>query len=227
MGNCLSGSRSDTANLRDLLDRPGVVDPQLSSDQIKEALGEVAKELEKKKHNVVIVAVGGAINTVLLGTRASTADVDFFGNGKGIPAELKAATEAVTKKLGLAKGWLNNHTALFINADKIESLYDDAIKDNIVVFKKPGLTVLAAPWKYSLVAKVEKAGKGTAKPYDIKDAAGYLHQLIQAKKKKEPVKESELKAWATEYRATISQADIDKVAAEYKKQYAQDGIIKR
>jgi hypothetical protein len=45
----------------------GVVDPQLNSAQIKEALGEVAKELAKKKHSVVIVAVGGAINTVLLG----------------------------------------------------------------------------------------------------------------------------------------------------------------
>lgn len=159
-------------------------------------------------------------------TRTSTADVDFFGNGKGVPAELKAATEVVTKRLGLAKGWLNNHTALFINANKIESLYDEAIKDNIVLFKQTGLTVLAAPWRYSLVAKVEKAGKATAKSYDIEDAAGYLHQLIQAKKKKDPVKESELKAWATEYRATISDANIDKVAAQYKKQYSQDGIVK-
>jgi len=51
-----------------ILDNPtGVVDPPLNSAQIKEALGEVAKELEKKKHNAVIIAVGGAINTVLLG----------------------------------------------------------------------------------------------------------------------------------------------------------------
>jgi hypothetical protein len=115
---------------------------------------------------------------------------------------------------------------LFINADKIESLYDEAIKDNIVLFKKTGLTVLAAPWRYSLVAKVEKAGKATVKSYDIDDAVGYLHQLIQAKKKKEPVKESELKGWATEYRANISEANINKVAAEYKRQYSRDGIVK-
>lgn len=124
----------------------------------------MAAELAKKKHQVVIVAVGGAINTILLGklivlndvmevrrltnflgTRASTADVDFFGDGKGVPEELKAATEAVTKKLGLAKGWLNNHTALFIDANKIEELYNEAIKDNIVVFNKTGLKVVAAP----------------------------------------------------------------------------------
>jgi hypothetical protein len=113
---------------------------------------------------------------------------------------------------------------LFIDANKIEALYNEAIKDNIVVFHKTGLTVLAAPWKYSLVAKVEKAGKGMAKPYDINDAAAYLHRLIEVKKT--PVKESELKAWATEYKATISDANIDKVAAEYKKTYKKDGIVK-
>jgi len=161
-----------------------------------------------------------------VGTRASTADVDFFGNGKGVSEELKVATEVVTKKLGLANGWLNNHTALFINANNIESLYNEAVTANIVLFKRAGLTVLAAPWRYSLVAKLEKAGKATAKHYDIEDAVGYLHQLIQGKKKKGPVKESELKAWAAEYRATISEANIDKVAAEYKKRYSQDGIIK-
>ena len=224
--------------------KSGVVDPQLNKAQIEQALGGVAAELAKKKHHVVIVAVGGAINTILLGklfvmtsltlcnfdtdnsagTRASTADVDFFGNGKGVPAELKAATEAATKKLGLAKGWLNNHTAVFIDANKIEALYNEAIRDNIVVFNKTGLTVLAAPWRYSLVAKVEKAGKGTAKPYDIKDAAAYLHGLIAVRKT--PVKVSELKAWATEYNATILDANINKVAEEYTKAYKTDGIVK-
>jgi len=130
----------------------------------------------------------------------------------------------VTKKLGLAKGWLNNHTALFIDANKIEALYNEAIKDNIVVFDKTGLKVLAAPWRYSIVAKVEKAGKATAKPYDIKDAAAYLHKLIAVRKT--PVKVSELKAWATEYKASISDVNIDKVAEEYKTTYKTDGIVK-
>jgi len=74
------------------------------------------------------------------------------------------------------------------------------------------------------VAKVEKAGKGTAKQYDIKDAAAYLHKLIAVKKT--PVKVSKLKAWATEYKANVSDANIDKVAEEYKKTYKTDGIVK-
>ena len=172
----------------------------------------------------LIVLMSRRGNLTQLGTRASTADVDFFGNGKGVPEELKAATEAVTKKLGLAKGWLNNHTALFIDANQIGALYDEAVKDNIVVFQKTGLKVVAAPWRYSLVAKMEKAGKGTAKPYDIKDAAAYLRRLIAARKT--PVKVSELKAWATEYKATISNANIDRVAGEYKETYGTDGIVK-
>jgi hypothetical protein len=47
--------------------KSGVVDPQLNKAQIEEALGVVADELTKKKHQVKIVAVGGAINTILLG----------------------------------------------------------------------------------------------------------------------------------------------------------------
>ena len=44
-----------------------MVDPQLNKAQIEKALSGVAAELAKKEHHVVIVAVGGAINTILLG----------------------------------------------------------------------------------------------------------------------------------------------------------------
>lgn len=70
---------------------------------------------------------------------------------------------------------------------------------------------------------MEKAGKGTAKPYDIKDAAAYLNRLLAVRKAS--VKVSELKTWATEYKATILDVVIQKVAEEYKKTYKTDGIV--
>ena len=44
----------------------GEVQPNLTAKEITAALDVVAKELQKRKQSVTIVAVGGAINTVLL-----------------------------------------------------------------------------------------------------------------------------------------------------------------
>ncbi|KAG1865598.1 hypothetical protein C8R48DRAFT_772600 [Suillus tomentosus] len=54
---------------------PGVEDKQLTAEDIKRGLGLTAKHLKSKKKQITVVAVGGAINTILLRSRASTADV--------------------------------------------------------------------------------------------------------------------------------------------------------
>ncbi|OAX38566.1 hypothetical protein K503DRAFT_651846, partial [Rhizopogon vinicolor AM-OR11-026] len=53
-------------------------------------------------------------------------------------------------------------------------IYAEAISDGVVVFDGLGLKVLAAPWVYSLVAKLEKASKSDGKSYDMQDAAQYI-----------------------------------------------------
>lgn len=44
------------------------------------ALTVVTAYIAKQKKNVVVIAVGGAVNTIFLRTRTSTHDVDFFNN---------------------------------------------------------------------------------------------------------------------------------------------------
>ncbi|KAF8876689.1 hypothetical protein CPB84DRAFT_1688992, partial [Gymnopilus junonius] len=114
----------------------------------------------------------------------------------------------------------NNHTALFIQEGTIQRLYDEAAQQNEIVFTASGLTVYAAPWRYH-------GGKTTpgARPYDMSDAVGYLTRLIQ-KQGGKPVKKSELKAWAQEFKFTVPDDKLmNSLGEEYKKKTGKDGVV--
>ena len=115
MGNCFSAS--ETASLRDLVRPAEAQERALTADEISHALSIVAAALQKKKLNINIVAVGGAVNTIFLRTRASTSDVDFFYQTKTRTNEVSTLLEVATsaaKSLRLEQGWLNNHVAVFV-----------------------------------------------------------------------------------------------------------------
>lgn len=107
----------------------------------------------------------------------------------------------------------------------IHDIYDDAISENEKVFAANGLTVYAAPWNYALVTKLDRAGKSTAKSYDIADAVDYLGRLIKLRGG-HAVKKSELKAWATKYKlGAPTEVVVGKLAAQYKEKNKKDGVI--
>lgn len=100
---------------------PGEAEQTYTKQKIEEGLEVVAKYLASKKLNVSIVTVGGAVNTVLLKTRASTGDVDFFYRTKDsgskdseIVHEVVEGGKQAEKDLKLGNQWLNNHTVVFI-----------------------------------------------------------------------------------------------------------------
>jgi len=66
--------------------------------------------------DISIVTVGGAVNTLLLHTRLTTSDVDFFFRTKtknDRVAGVLVAAEVARKALDLDEHWMNNHTAVF------------------------------------------------------------------------------------------------------------------
>ncbi|KAG2109521.1 hypothetical protein DEU56DRAFT_688400, partial [Suillus clintonianus] len=101
-----------------------------------------AKHFKGKKKQITVVAVGGAINTILLHSRASTTDVDFFSVDSVDNPVLRDAIGSAAKTMQLGDGWMNNHTALFIPLNTIANIYNEAIRDGVVVFDKPGLKVV-------------------------------------------------------------------------------------
>jgi len=201
----------------------------MTADTIRQGLTTVASTLNAKGLNVSIIAVGGAINTLYLQTRASTGDVDFFYRTKTRHedvTQLIAAANSARETLKLDEHWLNNHTALFIQEGVIQRLYDEGVTQNDVVFNAPGLTVYAAPWRYALCAKLDRLSKTGARPYDMSDAVDYLGRLIGKRGGRQTVKKSELRAWADEFKFTVPSDDlIKRLGDEYKKKYGGVGIV--
>jgi len=168
------------------------------------------------------------VNTILLKSRASTSDVDFFYRTKtknNDVSNVTRAAEDARKILKLGEQWLNNHTAVFMDEGLIKILYDEAVQQDEVVFNKSGLKVYAAPWRYALAAKLDRLAKPGARPYDMSDAADYLARLIA--KRGGTVKRSELGQWAKEFdfKPEPTKQLIDKLAEEYKKKTHKDGIV--
>jgi len=99
------------------------------------------------------------------------------------------------------------------------------VTQNDVVFTARGLTVYAAPWRYALCTKLDRLSKAGARPYDMSDAVDYLQRLV-GKRGGRAVKKSELKAWADEFKFTVSSDQLmRRLGDEYKKKYGDVGIV--
>jgi predicted nucleotidyltransferase len=116
MGQC-GFSSNGPATLDELVQQHMTPEVELTADQIRVMLSLVAQRLAKKEKNITIIAIGGAVNTVLLRSRQSTGDVDFFYNTKQKSADVSSVVQAareVAHQRGLGDAWLNNHTAVFM-----------------------------------------------------------------------------------------------------------------
>jgi hypothetical protein len=103
-------------------------------------------------------------------------------------------------------------------------LYNEAITQDRQLFKARGLTVLAAPWRYAMMTKLDRLMRSvTAKSYDLDDAVTYLHEIVVASHT--PVPKPNLAVWANEFRCTPpSDALINSLAGAYGKKYNSAGL---
>ena len=92
--------------------------PMLTAEELQVALAETADLLHANGINVAVVAVGGAVNTLLLHSRNTTSDVDFFLSTKSETPNLHALLTAIKtveqSRPERWQDWMNNHTAVFI-----------------------------------------------------------------------------------------------------------------
>ena len=66
---------------------------------------------------MVVISVGGAVNTIYLQSLSTTHNVDFFSDclaAKDYEVLLKATRKAIKKDRLLRGEWLNNRTVLFM-----------------------------------------------------------------------------------------------------------------
>lgn len=197
-----------------------------NKEELRAALHAVGDYITKKNAHITLIAVGGAVNLLLLGTRPSTSDVDFF-NQQLEPNQIKliqAATKYARKQNPrLSDDWLNNRNTVFIPTPLRLSLTNQAIEQNEVVFKLDGLTVLAAPWHYAFIAKVDRIS-GSGKPYDLGDAAAYLNRYLELHSMSSIVADIPI-GWAAQYNVKIAPGALRAVNEESYRRYGRRPIF--
>ena len=203
--------------------------PLLRREDLLQGLRIVAEYLRNRNAEYTIIVVGGALNTIHLQSRETTEDIDFFFDSRATEHDVtileRAATHAV-ERMGprhLAADWLNSRIIYFIPRDLWPKLVQRARKQNTVVFREPGLTVLAAPWSYSFIAKAERMLQRNAKDYDGPDAAQYLRQHILLHGRK-PVTLQLIRQWAVEYGRRTSDATMQRINTIYRYTFGTDAI---
>jgi hypothetical protein len=135
---------------------------------------------------LTLVVVGGVVSTVLLRTRNSTQDVDFFMEplSERDARLLGAASQDVSERSRnprFGAGWLNNNTMVFIAGEIRARLARDSLAQDTVVFERPGLKLVAAPWVYQFCAKLDRMAGGGGRGHDVGDAASYLFQFFRGR----------------------------------------------
>jgi len=125
---------------------------------------------------------------------------------------------------------MNNRCVLFIPRSQKEYLYNEAVRQNDVVFQAPGLKVLAAPWNYAVSAKLDRVGGASpfgSRPYDLPDPVGYLHRYLTINRLG-AVRQSDVASCAQSFdhkhfhSSTLQSLD-DKYARTYGKRVVQMG----
>ncbi|CAH0051436.1 unnamed protein product [Clonostachys solani] len=224
--------RRSADTLRDLVPSktPGndTMLPKLDRKTLLSAIESVASYIDKHNSNIIVIAVGGAVNTIHLKSRKATHDVDFYNeylSATDYELLLKGAQKAAKHNKLLEADWFNNRTVFFIPQDQRQSLSQEAYNQNEVIFQQPGLTVLAAPWYYSFCCKVDRlAGGGITKgrSYDLNDAvdylARYLHNIQEA-----TVPLATVKDWFQRFSlrwTPNSDGVIDQVNQAYRERYS-------
>ncbi|KAJ6482838.1 hypothetical protein C8R47DRAFT_1132838 [Mycena vitilis] len=197
----------------------------LTTHQLLSALTSVANILHEQGKSIKIVTIGGAVNTLLLQSRATTSDVDFFystHNDNADISNLVRIAESVAKKSSdLTDGqWLNNHTSSFIEASVLKRLYREAVHQNRLVFDSSSLIVYAAPWPFALVQKMLRYSSEERKSYDMDDAIAYLKEMSEP-----PTSHKTVVDWAKGCRLPVPKEEAyEAIMARYRSE-SDDGWL--
>ncbi|KAL4908228.1 hypothetical protein BDW74DRAFT_98583 [Aspergillus multicolor] len=124
--------------------------------------------LHHKHQQFTVIAVGGAISALYLRTWSSTHDVDILGSMLDTPARvlLDEATQHAIQQASTALGsdWFNTENQMWLSPALHQQLTNEAIAQNVVIFSKPGLRMLAALWAYSSRARSKGCCRQTTSP---------------------------------------------------------------
>lgn len=121
-------------------------DQELTPEDMLRLLGEVGEYMVAKGETGEVILAGGAVMMLVVGSRASSRDIDVvFSAGR---ESLREAVAAVAAANGLTSHWLNDAVSEFVAADAPTDL----------VRELPGLTVRAVTLDYMVYMKAWAGG---------------------------------------------------------------------
>ena len=154
-------------------------------------------------------------------------DVDFLGTNLTNDQRAlldRAARHAETQSpTPLGGDWFNNQAILWLPPDVHRQLTREAFDQPEILFRKPGLELLVAPWHYALCGKMNRLVRpAERRPYDVSDAVAYLRRYIL--KHGGPVERACVWGWCRVYQKETSDDVMRAVNEEYRRLYGCDGI---
>lgn len=202
---------------------------ELDRDTILAALRDMSSYLAPKHVSTRVITVGGAVNTVLLRSRQTTHDVDFFSEDGTAQANLlvyEAAREANRRRGGaLGAAWFNNSTQLYMGRDRAHELASAAYQQNDIVYdglnsRGHGLQVYAAPWEYALCGKMNRLTEGGERPYDLNDAIEYLVRYFR-KTGHQSVTPDLIKQWCARWGKQVTDEVLHRLDEAFFRRYGR------
>ncbi|RMZ81866.1 hypothetical protein DV738_g2078, partial [Chaetothyriales sp. CBS 135597] len=156
---------------------------------------------------MLVVTVGGAVNTLYLRSRATTHDVDFFldNAGSSIHHVIHEAARFANRQRGgqLGAEWLNNATQLFMPTQLQQTLFETALQQGVVVFERGGL-------------------RGR-RPYDLEDAVVYLREHLRTTGR-QTVDAREVREWCKRFNKNMTDEVLRHIDEEYYRKYGRRAV---
>lgn len=206
---------------------------ELNRDTILAALKDMSAYLAPKQVSARVITVGGAVNTVLLRSRQTTNDVDFFSEDGTARVNLlihEAAKDANKRRRGaLGAAWFNNSTQLYMGRERAQELASAAIQQNEIVYnglnsRGHGLQVFAASWEYALCGKMNRLTEGGERAYDLNDALEYLVKYFQ-KTRHRSIAAATIKQWCAHWGKQVTDEVLRRLDEAFLRKYGRRCIV--
>ncbi|KAL2370250.1 hypothetical protein RJ035_000616 [Blastomyces gilchristii] len=146
---------------RNRADAHGIPIPQTTHEiersVLENALNTMAEFLSQRKEEMTVTAVGGVVNTLFLHNRMSTHDVDIFGSNLNNNSRVlfdEAMQYAIRRSSApLGTDWFNTENQIWLSPSLHRELTEEAMRQNVVVFHRRGLKVLACTMELCLLGQ--------------------------------------------------------------------------
>lgn len=179
---------------------------------------------------IEIITAGGFLAVCHLKNRESTGDLDYiidpeWATDPDIQVPLKKAVLTVAEKCDFNEDWMNEEMGLFTTEATDKRLFEQAKKEDLVLFRGENIMVYAAPIEWALERKLRRiyvGGRDRKAQFDMSDAVAMLKYLKDAKGPLD-----------REYIRTLNMNGFDvvpddhtmnRVAAEYQSVYGEEAF---